>query len=149
MIKCTSLLVLDLLSKHTSQNGDIKVQHAILSTLKNLAIPKQNKRALLDDGLIDVVYPLLDSNHEIVVFKLLGTFRMVIDGQGKTKFSIRNMRATSNVYRKLYKHCEQKKMIRNLKLNLVVIFCHFMEIIYAGSFCKLYVIYLKKTKNDW
>lgn len=61
----------------------MKVQHAILSTLKNLAIPKQNKRALLDDGLIDVVYPLLESNHEIVIFKLLGTFRMVIDGQGE------------------------------------------------------------------
>lgn len=72
----------DLLLKHNSTNGDIKIQHAILSTLKNLAIPKQNKGALLEDGLIDVIYPLLDSNHEIVVFKLLGTFRMVIDGQG-------------------------------------------------------------------
>lgn len=59
------------------------MQHAIFSTLKNLAIPKQNKRVLLSDGLIDVVYPLLESDHEIVIFKLLGTFRMVIDGQGE------------------------------------------------------------------
>lgn len=61
---------------------DVKIQHALLSTLKNLVIPKENKGKILKEGLIDVIYPMIKINHDLVVFKLLGTFRIVIEEQG-------------------------------------------------------------------
>lgn len=61
----------------------MKIQHALLSTLKNLVIPRENKGQLLQEGLIDIIYPMIKIDQYLVVFKLLGTFRMVIDGQGK------------------------------------------------------------------
>ncbi|XP_050297947.1 GTPase-GDP dissociation stimulator vimar [Anthonomus grandis grandis] len=61
--------------------NDCKVQHALLSTLKNLAIPKENKQQALKDDIIEVMYPMLKQDRFLVIFKLLGTFRMVIDGQ--------------------------------------------------------------------
>lgn len=63
--------------------SDIKIQHALLSTLKNLVIPQQNKEQILQEGLINIIYPMIKIDQYLVVFKLLGTFRMVIDGQGK------------------------------------------------------------------
>lgn len=73
-----------LLSQYNSSTSlsDIKIQHALLSTLKNLVIPQQNKEQILQEGLIDVIYPMIKIDQYLVVFKLLGTFRMVIDGQG-------------------------------------------------------------------
>ena len=38
---------------------------------------------VLEDGLVDIVYPMLAIPTFPVVFKLLGTLRMVIDGQGE------------------------------------------------------------------
>lgn len=49
---------------------------------RNLVIPAQNKPVMLADGLLEVVYPMLSIPTFPVVFKLLGTLRMVIDGQG-------------------------------------------------------------------
>jgi hypothetical protein len=46
-------------------------------------IPSQNKAMVLEDGLVDTVYPMLAIPTFPVVFKLLGTLRMVIDGQGE------------------------------------------------------------------
>lgn len=46
-------------------------------------IPSQNKAVVLEDGLVDIVYPMLAIPTFPVVFKLLGTLRMVIDGQGE------------------------------------------------------------------
>jgi hypothetical protein len=77
-----SFTVLALLSRHNTSQSDIKVQHALLSTLKNLVIPQQNKPIVLEEGLIDVIYPMIELDQYLVIFKLLGTFRMVIDGQG-------------------------------------------------------------------
>jgi len=48
-------------------------------------IPCQNKAVVLEDGLVDVVYPMLAIPTFPVVFKLLGTLRMVIDGQGELR----------------------------------------------------------------
>ncbi|XP_018575957.1 rap1 GTPase-GDP dissociation stimulator 1 [Anoplophora glabripennis] len=75
--------LISLLSQYNSSTGtsDIKIQHALLSTLKNLVIPHQNKEQILQEGLIDVIYPMIKIDQYLVVFKLLGTFRMVIDGQ--------------------------------------------------------------------
>lgn len=58
------------------------MQHALLSTLKNLVIPPPNKPIILEEGLIDVIYPMINIEQHFVIFKLLGTFRMVVDGQG-------------------------------------------------------------------
>jgi hypothetical protein len=50
---------------------------------RNLVIPSPNKAIVLEDGLVDTVYPMLAVPTFPVVFKLLGTLRMVIDGQGE------------------------------------------------------------------
>ncbi|KAJ3662966.1 hypothetical protein Zmor_007280 [Zophobas morio] len=77
-----------LISKHNTSDSDIKVQHALLSTLKNLVIPQQNKPIVLEQGLIDAIYPMINLEQYLVIFKLLGTFRMVIDGQEKAALDL-------------------------------------------------------------
>lgn len=73
-----------MLSKHNKLNDDIRLQHALLSALRNLTIPAQNKSKLISLGLVDIIYPMLMSEQYPVIFKLLGTLRMAIDGQGKS-----------------------------------------------------------------
>ncbi|VEN49595.1 unnamed protein product [Callosobruchus maculatus] len=75
--------LIELIKKYntSTRDEDVKIQHALLSTLKNLVIPPQNKLQVLEEGLIDAIYPMIKMNQYLVVFKLLGTFRMVIDGQ--------------------------------------------------------------------
>ncbi|XP_015120717.1 rap1 GTPase-GDP dissociation stimulator 1-B isoform X2 [Diachasma alloeum] len=73
--------LMELLKKNSSSDGDIRFQHALLSAVRNLVIPNNNKPVMLRDGLIDVVYPMLEIPTFPVVFKLLGTLRIVIDGQ--------------------------------------------------------------------
>lgn len=75
--------LLKLLQKNDSKSGDIRCQHALLSALRNLVIPADNKSLILADGLIDILYPMLDIPTFPVVFKLLGTLRIVIDGQSE------------------------------------------------------------------
>ncbi|CAD6226735.1 GSCOCG00005887001-RA-CDS, partial [Cotesia congregata] len=72
-----------LLVKNSSSESDIRLQHALLSAVRNLVIAPSNKPILLSHGLIDVVYPMLDIQPFPVVFKLLGTLRIVIDGQSE------------------------------------------------------------------
>lgn len=53
-----------------------------LSAIRNLVIPKQNKNAVVESGLIEIIVPMLDNQQQPpVVFKVLGTLRMLIDGQ--------------------------------------------------------------------
>ncbi|XP_049793819.1 GTPase-GDP dissociation stimulator vimar [Schistocerca nitens] len=73
--------LLALLKRNNTPDGDIRLQHALLSALRNLVIPAQNKAAVLSDGLVDAVIPMLEIPTFPVVFKLLGTLRMVVDGQ--------------------------------------------------------------------
>lgn len=76
------LKLLKLLRKNNSNKcGDIRFQHDLLSALRNLVIPTKNKSTVLSDGLIDVLIPMLDIPTFPVVFKLLGTLRIVIGGQ--------------------------------------------------------------------
>jgi len=75
--------LLKLLQKKDNKSGDIRCQHALLSALRNLVIPTDNKSLILADGLIDVLYPMLDIRTFPIVYKLLGTLRIVIDGQSK------------------------------------------------------------------
>ena len=78
--------LLQLLREDSKKNCGIRFQHAALSALRNLVIPTSNKAIVLADGLVDVLYPMLDIPTFPVVFKLLGTLRIVIQGQSKFKF---------------------------------------------------------------
>ncbi|XP_071645531.1 GTPase-GDP dissociation stimulator vimar [Temnothorax longispinosus] len=80
--------LLKILEKNGTKSGDIRCQHALLSALRNLVIPADNKSPILADGLIDVLYPMLEIPTFPVVFKLLGTLRIVIDGQREAAISL-------------------------------------------------------------
>ncbi|XP_039995626.1 rap1 GTPase-GDP dissociation stimulator 1 isoform X1 [Xiphias gladius] len=72
--------ILTLLEQHVDE-GDVSVQHAGLSALRNLAIPAANKVRMLEDGVTERIKTLLRSDMPPVQFKLLGTLRMMVDGQ--------------------------------------------------------------------
>ncbi|XP_068597213.1 rap1 GTPase-GDP dissociation stimulator 1 [Brachionichthys hirsutus] len=72
--------ILALLEQHVDE-GDVSVQHAGLSALRNLAIPETNKVRMLEDGVTERIKGLLRSDMPPVQFKLLGTLRMMVDGQ--------------------------------------------------------------------
>lgn len=80
--------LLKILERNGSKSGDIRCQHALLSVLRNLVIPMDNKSLILADGLIDVLYPMLEIPTYPVVFKLLGTLRIVINGQKEAAISL-------------------------------------------------------------
>ncbi|NXN83015.1 GDS1 protein, partial [Bombycilla garrulus] len=72
--------LLDLLEKHV-QSGDTSVQQAALSALQSLAIPVVSKVQMLEEGIAERIEALLRSESPPVQFKLLGTLRMLADGQ--------------------------------------------------------------------
>ena len=67
--------------KTTPLEKSESLQHAVLSTLRNLAIPLENKAALLDKGILGTVLPLSKSPTFQIQFKLLGLIRMLVDNQ--------------------------------------------------------------------
>lgn len=82
--------LINILKKYNTSTSleDVKVQHALLSTLKNLVIPHKNKAKILEEGLLEVIYPMIKIDQYLVVFKLLGTLRIVIDGQESAALDI-------------------------------------------------------------
>ena len=56
--------------------------YTFFGCFRNLVIPDQNKSLVAKDGLLDVLFPMLSVTSFPVVFKLLGTLRIVIDKQG-------------------------------------------------------------------
>ncbi|XP_062902961.1 rap1 GTPase-GDP dissociation stimulator 1 isoform X2 [Mobula hypostoma] len=74
--------LLDLLNRHVDE-GNVTVQHAALSALRNLAIPVLNKAKMLSAGVAEEVLKFLKSEMPPVQFKLLGTLRMLIDTQAE------------------------------------------------------------------
>ncbi|KAM4708917.1 rap1 GTPase-GDP dissociation stimulator 1 isoform 1-T1 [Discoglossus pictus] len=71
-----------LLDRHV-EDGNVTVQHAALSALRNLAIPVVNKAKMLSAGVAEEVLKFLTSEMPPVQFKLLGTLRMLIDAQAE------------------------------------------------------------------
>ncbi|XP_029863161.1 rap1 GTPase-GDP dissociation stimulator 1 isoform X3 [Aquila chrysaetos chrysaetos] len=71
-----------LLDRHV-EDGNVTVQHAALSALRNLAIPVVNKAKMLSAGVAEAVLKFLRSEMPPVQFKLLGTLRMLIDAQAE------------------------------------------------------------------
>lgn len=76
-----SNLSTDILSKNNGVDDEMKLQHALLSALRNLVIPKENKAVIIKAGLVETILPMLQIHQSPVVYKLLGTLRMLIDGQ--------------------------------------------------------------------
>ncbi|KAM6176509.1 rap1 GTPase-GDP dissociation stimulator 1 [Erethizon dorsatum] len=74
--------LMDLLDRHV-EDGNVTVQHAALSALRNLAIPVVNKAKMLSAGVTGTVLKFLKSEMPPVQFKLLGTLRMLIDAQAE------------------------------------------------------------------
>ncbi|XP_036876078.1 rap1 GTPase-GDP dissociation stimulator 1 isoform X1 [Manis javanica] len=74
--------LMDLLDRHV-EDGNVTVQHAALSALRNLAIPVVNKAKMLSSGVTEAVLKFLKSEMPPVQFKLLGTLRMLIDAQAE------------------------------------------------------------------
>lgn len=108
--------LLKLLQIDGSKSTDIRYQHALLSALRNLVIPAENKSVILVDGLIDVLYPMLDIPTFPIVFKLLGTLRIVIDGQSKYLY----------IYLPLiiqYRCSNDLMIFRLFFLMIIIIFC--------------------------
>ncbi|XP_074152753.1 rap1 GTPase-GDP dissociation stimulator 1-like [Sminthopsis crassicaudata] len=97
--------LLDVLERHVD-NGDVTVQHAALSALRNLAIPVINKVQMLEEGVAKRIQMLLRSEMPPVQFKLLGTLRMLMDGQVKAAESLGQDPALLN---RLVQWCEAKE----------------------------------------
>ncbi|KAM6076055.1 rap1 GTPase-GDP dissociation stimulator 1 isoform 5-T5 [Chlamydotis macqueenii] len=74
--------LMELLDRHV-EDGNVTVQHAALSALRNLAIPVVNKAKMLSAGVAEAVLKFLRSEMPPVQFKLLGTLRMLIDAQAE------------------------------------------------------------------
>ncbi|KAI4470821.1 rap1 gtpase-gdp dissociation stimulator 1 [Holotrichia oblita] len=73
--------LIDILATHNKKDVDTKIQHAVLSTLRHLSIPAQNKSKLIEENILEVLYGMINNDYYPVIFKLMGTFRMLVDGQ--------------------------------------------------------------------
>uniref|UniRef100_A0A3B3ZPR9 Uncharacterized protein n=1 Tax=Periophthalmus magnuspinnatus TaxID=409849 RepID=A0A3B3ZPR9_9GOBI len=96
--------LLELLDRHVEE-GNVTVQHAALSALRNLAIPVVNKSKMLSAGVADVVLKFLPSEMPPVQFKLLGTLRMLIDTQAE---AAEQLGTNVKLVERLVEWCEAK-----------------------------------------
>uniref|UniRef100_A0A667XNZ2 Rap1 GTPase-GDP dissociation stimulator 1 n=1 Tax=Myripristis murdjan TaxID=586833 RepID=A0A667XNZ2_9TELE len=96
--------LLELLDRHVEE-GNVTVQHAALSALRNLAIPVVNKSKMLSAGVSDVVLKFLQSEMPPVQFKLLGTLRMLIDTQAE---AADQLGTNGKLVERLVEWCEAK-----------------------------------------
>uniref|UniRef100_A0A673K7Z1 Rap1 GTPase-GDP dissociation stimulator 1-like n=1 Tax=Sinocyclocheilus rhinocerous TaxID=307959 RepID=A0A673K7Z1_9TELE len=96
--------LLELLDRHVEE-GNVTVQHAALSALRNLAIPVVNKSKMLLAGVSDVVLKFLKSEMPPVQFKLLGTLRMLIDTQAD---AAEQLGTKAKLVERLVEWCEAK-----------------------------------------
>ena len=80
----TSNVLIGLLKSHQNPNTDIKLQHALLGSVRNLAVSPSARKQLLEQGLLDPCLRLTEKlsliSAQPVIFKLLATLRLVIDG---------------------------------------------------------------------
>ncbi|KAM8968755.1 rap1 GTPase-GDP dissociation stimulator 1 isoform X5 [Sarcophilus harrisii] len=95
--------LMDLLDRHV-EDGNVTVQHAALSALRNLAIPVVNKAKMLSAGVAEAVLKFLKSEMPPVQFKLLGTLRMLIDAQEAAEQLGKNVK----LVQRLVEWCEAK-----------------------------------------
>lgn len=77
----------------------MRLQHALLSALRNLVIPKPNKAPSITEGLVKTILPMLENHQSPVVFKMLGTLRMAVDGQCKYFLFLYFFNSLKNIYK--------------------------------------------------
>ncbi|XP_068088312.1 rap1 GTPase-GDP dissociation stimulator 1 isoform X4 [Hyperolius riggenbachi] len=100
--------LIDLLDGHV-EDGNVTVQHAALSALRNLAIPVVNKAKMLSAGVAEEVLKFLKSEMPPVQFKLLGTLRMLIDAQGNSMAEAADqLGKNTELVERLVEWCEAK-----------------------------------------
>ena len=76
-------MILAILILHKNHEDDIRLQHLVLSGLRNLVIPQRNKSLAIKHGILPVLIEMIPNVSQYpVVFKLLATLRMLVDGQG-------------------------------------------------------------------
>ncbi|XP_026710468.1 rap1 GTPase-GDP dissociation stimulator 1-like isoform X3 [Athene cunicularia] len=114
--------LLDLLEKHV-ESGDISVQHAALSALRNLAIPVVNKVQMLEEGVAERIQTLLRSEMPPVQFKLLGTLRMLADGQETLEESFKE----SQLVQSLHKLLQDDNTSPEVKYNSMGLLCSLLK----------------------
>ncbi|XP_074763188.1 rap1 GTPase-GDP dissociation stimulator 1-like isoform X4 [Athene noctua] len=114
--------LLDLLEKHV-ESGDISVQHAALSALRNLAIPVVNKVQMLEEGVAERIQALLRSEMPPVQFKLLGTLRMLADGQETLEESFKE----SQLVQSLHKLLQDDNTSPEVKCNSMSLLCSLLK----------------------
>ena len=92
----TSVTLIGLLKQHQNINGDLKLQHALLGTVRNLAVNPAARKQLLEQGILDPCLRLTEKldlfNAQPVIFKLLQTLRFIIDGNPDPAAKIGNSR---------------------------------------------------------
>ena len=71
-------------------NDDFSIQFACLSSLRNLAIPDQNKLHFISNGFLTRLLRVNHSDSPTVVFKYLATLRLIADKQPNAAFEIIN-----------------------------------------------------------
>lgn len=76
------------MQNYSRKYDNTNLLHSLLSTLKNLVVPKENKSIILEEGLFNAIKSVLQMKEDITIFKLLGTLRLVIDGQGNFEIFI-------------------------------------------------------------
>lgn len=78
-------LLIETLRKEAKLDGDFRIQHACLSTLRNLAIPSPNKSIIVsnEDNVVHLLRTMSFVKSHPVVFKLIATLRMLTVGQEK------------------------------------------------------------------
>ncbi|XP_038625099.1 rap1 GTPase-GDP dissociation stimulator 1 isoform X1 [Tachyglossus aculeatus] len=94
-----------LLDRHV-EDGNVTVQHAALSALRNLAIPVVNKAKMLAAGVAEAVLKFLKSEMPPVQFKLLGTLRMLIDAKAE---AAEQLGRNEMLVERLVEWCEAKE----------------------------------------
>ncbi len=92
-----SVQLISLLKAHQNPHTDLKLQHAILGAVRNLAVTPSARKQLLEQGLLDPCLRLTDKLNLLtaqpVIFKLMATMRLVIDGNAEAACKIGRNRA--------------------------------------------------------
>ncbi|XP_043255845.1 rap1 GTPase-GDP dissociation stimulator 1 isoform X2 [Colletes gigas] len=94
--------LLNLLKNNNTTKTHETFQYALLGALRNLVIPAENKPIILEDGLLDVLCPILDIKSPIVLWELWATLRIVIDGQREAAIQLGKK---SNFMKRLIEWC--------------------------------------------
>ncbi|CAG5130021.1 unnamed protein product [Candidula unifasciata] len=85
--------LISMLKSTSGQESCFTLEHAILSSLRNLAIPVVNKPRLLQAGVMEACLSLINTEVMAVIFKLLGVLRMLIEGQEAAAIKLGQERA--------------------------------------------------------